>query len=345
MKEPVRIDLLEKYIKGDCTEVEIALVKQWYLSFEQEDDHVSALSTADEKGLEERIYFNIISKLDLANQQAPAQMQTKVAPIRRWYTIAAAAVVVIALSVLALISTKNTTPQQLAVSPAGDVHLFKVTNSTPHIYKVTLPDSSVVWLHPSAKISYPDVFASNSRQVTISGECFFEVTKNPQRPFIISSRSIVTKVWGTSFLVRDNEHGNMADVSVLTGKVSVSVKPAGKNSAISTRLAEGEVMVYPHQKAVYLSDKHSLTSQQVETTSAVKQYRRVNLVFENKPLRDIIPVLDSAFNVNIRISNEKLSHYILNADFEGFNLPDVLDAIRKSLNVDYTIVNNHIELK
>jgi len=345
MKEPIRIDLLEKYIKGHCTEAEIALIKQWYLSFEHEDDHVSALSSARKKELEEQIYFNIIANLDLADAQSNTEKPANVIAFRKWYTIAAAAIVVLTLSVVAVIYTKKTDTQQLAVSPVNNVRLFNVTNSTPHIYKVTLPDSSSVWLHPSAKISYPNVFAAGSRQVTISGVCFFEVTKNPKRPFIISSRSLVTKVWGTSFLVRDDKRSNIADVSVLTGKVSVSVKPVGKNSGISAKLTKDEVMIYPHQKAVYLNDKHTLTSQVVEEGAAVKQYRRVHLVFDNKPLCNIIPVLDSAFNVNISVSNEKLNHYILNADFEGFNLPDVLDAIKKSLNVDYTIENNHIELK
>jgi ferric-dicitrate binding protein FerR (iron transport regulator) len=344
MKEPIRIDLLEKYIKGDCTEAEIALVKQWYLSFEHENDHVSDLSPAEEEQLEEKIYFSIISNLDLVQLQSP-QEQPKVVPFRKWYAVAAAAAVVFALSVVTVIYTPKTKDQHLAASTVTDVHLFNVSNNTGHIYKVTLPDSSAVWLNPSAKISYPNVFAAGSRQVSISGECFFEVTKNPQRPFIISSRSIVTKVWGTSFLVRDNEQSNMADVSVLTGKVSVSVKANGKNSTITTKLTKDEVMIYPHQKAVYLNDKHTLTSQAVELKSTVKQYQRTHLVFDNKLLKDIIPVLDSSFNVDIKVSSEKLNHYILNADFDGFNLPDVLNALKKSLNVDYAIVNNHIELK
>ncbi|SEO85818.1 ferric-dicitrate binding protein FerR, regulates iron transport through sigma-19 [Mucilaginibacter gossypiicola] len=343
MKEPIRIDLLEKYIKGDCTEAEIALVKQWYFGFEHENDHVSDLSPADEKQLEENIYFSIISNLNLAHLQTTEE-QPKVKSLRKWYAVAAAAVVVFALSAVAVIySRKSKDQQQLATSAVSDSRLFNVANNTGHIYKVTLPDSSAVWLSPSAKISYPNVFAAGSRQVSISGECFFEVTKNPQRPFIISSRSIVTKVWGTSFLVRDNEQSNMADVSVLTGKVSVSARVSG--SAISTKLNRDEVMIYPHQKAVYLNDKHTLTAQVVETKSALRQYQRTRLVFDNKPLKDIIPVLDSSYNVKIKVSSEKLNHYILNADFEGFNLPDVLDALKKSLNVDYAIVNNHIELK
>jgi len=340
MKEPIRIDLLEKYIKGDCTEAEMALVKQWYFSFEHENDHVSDLSPAEEKQLEKNIYFSIISNLNLVNLPATEE-RPKVRPFRKWYTAAAAAAVVFALSAVAVLYTQKAKDQHLVETTVNDVHLFNVANNTGHIYKVTLPDSSAVWLSPSAKISYPNAFAANSRMVSISGECFFEVTKNPQRPFIISSRSIVTKVWGTSFLVRDNDQSNVADVSVLTGKVSVSAK----GSAITTRLTKDEVMIYPHQKAVYLNDKHTLTAQAVEEKSTVKQYQRTRLVFDNKPLKDIIPVLDSSFNVDIKVASEKLNHYILNADFEGFNLPDVLDALKKSLNVDYAIVNNHIELK
>lgn len=344
MKEPIRIDLLEKYIKGDCTEAEIALVRQWYFGFEHENDHVSDLSPADEKQLEENIYFRIISNLNLVHLQAP-EVQPKVVPMRKWYAVAAAAVAVFVLSVVAVVYNQKSKDQHLDASTVSDVRLFNITNTTGHIYKVTLPDSSAVWLNPSAKISYPNVFAAGSRLVSISGECFFEVTKNPQRPFIISSRSIVTKVWGTSFLVRDNEQSNVADVSVLTGKVSVSARVTGKSTAITTKLTKDEVMIYPHQKAVYLNDKHTLTSQAVEAKSSVKQYQRTHLVFDNKPLRDIIPVLDSSFNVNIKVSSEKLNHCILNADFEGFNLPDVLNALKKSLNIDYAIVNNHIELK
>ncbi|UOE47319.1 FecR family protein [Mucilaginibacter sp. SMC90] len=344
MKEPIRVDLLEKYIKGDCTEAEIALVRQWYFSFEHEKDHVSDLSPAEEKQLEENIYFSIISNLNLVQPEQP-QEQPKIVSFRRWYAAAAVAAVVFALSAVAVIYTKKSKEQQLAVTPVSDVRLFNITNNTGHIYKVTLPDSSAVWLNPSAKISYPNVFAADSRLVSISGECFFEVTKNPQRPFIISSRSIVTKVWGTSFMVRDNEQSNVADVSVLTGKVSVSAKVNGKTNTITTKLTKDEVMIYPHQKAVYLNDKHTLTAQAVEEKSAVKQYQRTRLVFDNKPLKDIIPVLDSSYNLKIKVSSEKLNHYILNADFEGFNLPDVLDALKKSLNIDYTIVNNHIELK
>jgi transmembrane sensor len=343
MKKPIRIDLLEKYIEGNCTEAETALVKQWYFSFEHENDHVSDLSPAQEQQLEEDIYFSILSNLNLVNMPVAEEPQ-KVVPLRRWYAVAAA-VAVLALSAVGVIYSKKTKDQPLVAATVSDTRLFNVSNNTGHIYKVTLPDSSAVWLNPSAKISYPNVFAAGSRLVTISGECFFEVTKNPNRPFIISSRSIVTKVWGTSFLVRDNDQSNMADVSVLTGKVSVSVKPAGKSTAISTTLTKDEVMIYPHQKAVYLNDKHTLTSQAVEEKSTVRQYQRVRLVFDNKPLRDIIPVLDSSYNVKIKVSSEKLNHYILNADFEGFNLPDVLDALKKSLNIDYTIVNNHIELK
>jgi len=70
-----------------------------------------------------------------------------------------------------------------------------------------------------------------------------------------------------------------------------------------------------------------------------------NLSFENKPLREIIPILDSKYHVHITVKSEKLNHYILNADLAGFNLPDVLEALKKSLNVNYEISDDGIELE
>jgi transmembrane sensor len=61
-------------------------------------------------------------------------------------------------------------------------------------------------------------------------------------------------------------------------------------------------------------------------------------------LREIIPVLNSTYGVHIKVADEKLNHYILNADFAGFNLPDVLAALKKSINVNYQIKENIIEL-
>jgi len=326
-------------MNGECTEDEVATVKNWYFSLEQEPDHVSSLSAAEEEKLEEHIYNRILNNIGVEQLQIAEPRRRSLRP---WYAVTGIAA---SLLIVAGIWFANT--EKLKDTAVGDSHteeLIVITNNTHQIYKSVLPDNSLVWLNPGAQIRFPKVFDTRFRGINMLGECFFEVTKNPRQPFIITSRSIITKVWGTSFRVRDDVKSNSADVSVLTGKVSVSIKGCEKTEPAELVLKKGDVMLYPHQKAIYLVDKHLLKPENGDEP-AMQIWNRVNMTFDNKLISEIVPVLNSKFHVHIKVANEKISRYILNADMTGFNLPDVLEAFKKSLNVNYEIKNNVIELE
>jgi transmembrane sensor len=341
MKEPIPVELLEKYLHGDCTEAEMALVKEWYHSFENEHDFISEVSAAEEKEIEARIYDRIIKNIEVVEAEIVPVNRLRLASIAKWS--AAAAVAAVFISALYMFNTNKklftATPVTVQVIEQVDV-----TNNSNQVYKAVLPDSSTIWLNPGGSIRYPKMFAANARIISMYGECFFKVTKNPKRPFIINGRSIITKVWGTSFLIRDNYRSNTADVSVVTGKVSVSIKNSDKENSFTTNLEKHELILYPNQKAVYLLDKHILRPVGMVNQLALKIWNQVNLSFDNKPLHEIIPVLNATYGVHIKVTNERVNHYILNADFTGFNLPDVLTALKKSINVNYEIKDNIIEL-
>ena len=346
MEEPISVELLERYIKGDCTQEEVALVKKWYRSFEHNSDYISGISLAEEKELEEKIYNHILNNIgEPAGEEEPVERPGRYI-IRRWYAIAGvAAAIVISVTSYLLVTYREQKIKEIQLANVSTREIQDITNNSNEIYKVVLPDNSAVWLKPNSEITFPKAFDSRSRIVSISGECFFEVTKNPERPFIINSRSIITKVWGTSFLVRDNYRSNTAEVSVLTGKVSVSIKTAYNSVQPSLELEKGEVMLYPHQKAIYLIDQHVLQPVVANNEGSLQLWKRVNLSFDNRPLHEIIPILNSKFHVHITVKDNKLNHYILNADLTGFNLPDVLQALKKSLNISYEISDSDIELE
>jgi transmembrane sensor len=342
MKEHLSIELLEKYINGNCTEAETALVKQWYRSFEHDPGYTPTISPTKQKELEERIYNSIIKNIDAATSEELPVKRSVISRLHTWHWLSGAAAILLAAITIGVYH-KTITGNKGAANADGQ--MVAITNNSNRIYKSTLPDSSSVWLSPHAQLRYPKVFAAASRAVSMSGECFFEVTKNPQRPFIISSRSIITKVWGTSFRIRDNDRSGDADVSVVTGKVSVSVKTKQNRNNASLSIAKGDVMLYPNQKVVYCTNDHTLKSANTINEPALKIWNRVDLLFDNMLLKDIIPVLNRKFNVHITVVDEKINHYMLNADFSDFNLPDVLEALNKSLNIDYEIKDNTIELR
>jgi transmembrane sensor len=342
MREHLSVELLEKYINGHCTDAEVALVKQWYQSFEHEPGYTSTLSSSKQQELEEQIFNKIVNNIEVDPVAETPDKTPAISKPRTWHWLSGVAAMLLLAVTAGLYNNKT---GNNATAHKGPQELLSVTNNSNRIYKVMLPDSSSVWLNPHAQLQYPKVFAVASRMVSMSGECFFEVTKNPKRPFVISSRSIITKVWGTSFRIRDNDQSADADVAVVTGKVSVSVKTIKNINDASLQMGKGDVMLYPHQKAVYSSNNHTLKPDSTPNERTLKIWNRVDLTFDNMLLKDIIPVLNTKYNVNILAANEKLNRYMLNADFSGFNLPDVLEALNKSLNIDYEIKDNTIELK
>jgi transmembrane sensor len=341
MKKPVPVELLEKYIKGECTQAEETLVKQWYASFEHEPDGISDISFAEEEELQESLYQKILSSIDEAGNETEATIKPITRNTGKWYKLAGAAAVILIAGIVTSLYTSKTKKTSSSFAPDLEKQIVVVTNNSGQIYKSILPDNSSVWLSPHAQLRFPKKFAVASRNVSMQGECFFEISKNPKRPFIINSNAMITKVWGTSFLVRDNAKSNQADVLVLTGKVSVAIKA---NHIVSAKLEKGEVMLYPHEKVICLVAQHVLKTQQAVNEPALQIWNRVNLSFDNKPLSEIIPVLNTTYHVHIRAGSAKISHYVLTADLASFNLADVLEALKKTLNVNYRIKKDSIEL-
>lgn len=339
MKKPIPVELLEKYLHGQCSEEEAALVKQWYASFENEPGYLETLPPAELKQLEDKIYSRILENIDATSTDEPVQVTRR--STRAWYRISAAAAILVVIVTAAVIYKKNyINPQHIAGSNVEQV--VAVTNNSAHIYKSVLPDGSAVWLRPNATLRFPKVFDAKARMVSMSGECFFEVTKNPKRPFIIVSNTIITKVWGTSFLVRDNGAGQAADVSVVTGKVSVSIKDSSPQNLLA--INKDEVILYPQQKATYMTDAHALNLEKTINNQRLKIWQHISVNFDNKPLKDIVKVLNTTFNVSIKVTDNDINQYKLNADLSDLNLPEVLEAISKAMNIDYAIKNNTIEL-
>lgn len=241
----------------------------------------------------------------------------------RWKLWTVAASVMLVAGVLLLRPATKPSAPELA-----KIHRIKIYNPHHLIQKVILPDSSTVWLSPESQLSYPSKFG-NYRQVQLQGEAFFEVTKDHQHPFVISSGKVLTKVWGTSFRVRSYQNEDRTRVSVLTGKVSV------------TTPAHQEIFLYPAQEAVY-KPKTSRLSKEKIAVSELGVWKKADLTFDNIPLRKIAEVLSSYYAVHLQVEGESLQQSLLTADFSGRNLADILLLISKSLHTTYSIENKQI---
>lgn len=122
------------------------------------------------------------------------------------------------------------------------------TMSTPNgrQFKLMLPDGSTVWLNAASSITYPTAFAANDRQVSITGEAYFEVVKNPQKPFKVKIDDKEIVVTGTSFNVNgySDEHGTK--VTLVEGSVTIDNKMLSPGEAY----IDGEIVDTDVEQAV-----------------------------------------------------------------------------------------------
>jgi len=290
-----------------------------------------------DKYLEEAMGNDISDYLqnDILNNRNGLKNESNKGWITRW-SIAAA--ITLGLSLLAYNSIHKQTSNAIAKSP-----LIKIDNINHSISRQLLPDGSIVWLNPEAHLTYPTKFGK-LRQVTLEGEAFFEVTKDAEHPFIVTSGKVRTKVWGTSFRIRSIPGEAYTKVSVLTGKVSVSI-PEKPNVHTTQRVVETEVILHPEEEANYQHEKHELLKAEVPPASDLMIWRKANLTFENTPMENIAAELSKYYHLDVQVEGVALRKYQLTADFTDKNLADILVLICKSVRAEYSKQNNRIILR
>lgn len=323
----ITAELIRKYLNGECTLEEKAAVIVWYNSFDKGEDILEKLNPEEKSRLRDLMLHRINSRIDA---KADLQDTRKVRKLYYWLSTAAA-VVLLALS---FIIYSNNKKESIAHVPEliKEVKILVLENQGNKLYQRKLEDGTVIWLSPGAKVEIPESFLPDKREVNMSGKVFFEVAKNPERPFFIYGGGLTTKVLGTSFLV-NAEAGKDTEVSVVTGKVAVNV----------SETKEKQVLLLPQQKVVFSMAEKSLKKEAVPEKSEIQIWKKSRLSFDNVSIGEVVDVLESNFNVAINM-NKAMSNCILKADFSGQNLPAILEMICKSVDASYEISKEQITI-
>ena len=332
MKYQITPELLHKYLDGECTPEEAFMLYQWYDAFERQDDPLEGMSPIEQEALKMlmlRNFKNNVSATD--SDDIPSLAKTRTVVKLMYYTLAGIAATLLIVWAGLNLTQKPTDNINGVFTTATEQ--MEVSNLTNSIYKQVLSDGSIVWLSPKSKLRYPKKFIGTYRQVKMTGEAFFEVTKDHAHPFIIYSGGVITRVWGTSFRIRVVQNAG-TEVSVVTGKVSVKIPDHD----------ESEVMLLPKQKATYQQRNQSLKRDVETNKSAMRIWQKATITFDNVPLSNVLNTLDKQFGMHIYTDDKELGKYLLKADFTGQNLPAILDMLENSLNVSYTMDDTDIIL-
>ncbi|NDP19573.1 MAG: FecR family protein [Paludibacter sp.] len=187
--------------------------------------------------------------------------------------------------------------------------------------KIILPDSTVVWLNSGSSLKYSQTFDKKDRQVSLSGEGYFEVTKNKEKPFFVHTGSLDVKVTGTVFNVKSYKEDKNIEVNLLEGVVSVTF-PEKTNS--------GSYTMKPNEKIVF--NKILKTIELSETdASRSALWTTGKLCFVDVTIEEISKDLERKFHVKIQIKNEKIKNELFSG---SLNLNLSLKELLTYLDVD-----------
>ncbi|HEY3389988.1 MAG TPA: FecR family protein, partial [Prolixibacteraceae bacterium] len=222
------------------------------------------------------------------------------------------------------------------------------TNNTALPFELVLEDGSIVKLAPRSSLSFPEHFINGKREVYLTGEAFFKVSKNPEKPFMVYYNNIVTRVLGTSFTIKTNNNTKDVEVSVRTGRVQVF-----ENKNITADGVSGvevkSVILKPNQKAMYNIRRHDFATTLAdsihplaispEIDKMVKSGRHMESFFFQKAtsLQQIFSMLESVYGIEIIVDNENIYKCDFTGDVSTQEMLEKLHIICLTIGASYEV--------
>jgi len=217
----------------------------------------------------------------------------------------------------------------------GQMALVEKQNSKGVKSTIELTDGSKIWLNADSKIQYPTVFAGNTREVYLNGEAFFEVTKDPSRPFIIHLSNGTVKVLGTSFNIRAYDNEKIIETSVATGRVAFIPKYE------KSRKKQDTVFLTPDNKARYLFYKEEVITEPTISRED-KAWTEGKLIFKAMTLEDIGIRLERNFGKKVVFVSDGPRQFRLTGSFQNNSLEDIMYYLHKSMDFNYKITDTEL---
>ncbi|MGG9963057.1 FecR family protein [Ferruginibacter sp. SUN106] len=280
------------------------------------------------------------------------QAEGKVIPIknthRKWYWMAAgaAAVVVILFSIL---SNNN------KINKATKLAENTVSTKAGSKSKIQLPDGTQVWLNADSKIEYNENFNVKLREVKLTGEAFFDVVKNKEKPFVIHTTQMDVKVLGTAFNVRSYPDEATTETALLRGAVEVSLhnnpekkyylKPNDKlvlNNNITAIADNAAAQQDSADKQLVKMKKVHIDKNENDITETM--WVKNKLAFDNELLEKILAETERWYNVDIELKNEKVKSFRFTSVFENKPLTDVLEALCLAAHLHYQVKGSNVTI-
>lgn len=251
--------------------------------------------------------------------------------IRLWKRISVAATVLFGILAVSLYFFPTQQPGRVV----ADAVLVTV-DAKDHLRKpYQLPDGTTVYLNAGSQLTYTEPFAEDRRLVSIKGEAFFEVVPDTSRPFLVNTTDdeLTIRVLGTVFNVNAYADQQQIRTTLLSGSVQLDVPGVTE-----------EIVLVPAQRALFSPKDNKLKIETIDVSEETA-WRDERLVFRNTPMDEVLRKVAQFYQVEFRIESPVIHTYKLTGSFEGKSLENVLDYIKISSKIRYSIKREGSENK
>jgi transmembrane sensor len=329
-------ELIARYCIGDCTEEECAELLAWVELSEENKQYFATINNTwilsginenlkdyNHKANEFKYLQNIIKAIDSNRKQRRFSELRKV----NSNILKIAATLIIAIGLTAFISYLFWSKPDANVA----FHVLKVPSGQQA--QLTLPDGTKIWLNSKSQLTYPGTFGGNTREVVLDGEAYFQVSHNPNHPFIVKTSHLDVKVLGTSFNVTSYSDDDNISLALETG--SISIIKSGKEAA----------KLKPDEVAVYSKSRNQIKESRAEL-GLYTSWLNGQFKFKNLSFGDISRRLGRNFNVTFVFDRDDIKLVKYNGSFYNYeSLNEILKIMQTNSSFKYKIIKNKVFIK
>jgi len=310
--------LLGKILSGEAKEEEKAQFNEW-LNQSQENQEVYRLY--------QDFYCNtvVVEESQTENRSRHVYLVQKQKRTRRLYWAAAASVIFIMGVVLMLLAPGS----QPDMPPQVSSVILK-SNPNGQKSRISLPDGSTVWLNAHSSIEYPETFDDSVRFVRISGEAYFDVASDANKPFIVNAGNLKITVLGTSFNISNYDEDQISSVTLATGKIKVE------------REGRSEIL-QPGSQVRFNKIDNSLEKREIDIEK-IAPWKNGILVFEQEDFQSVARRLERWYDVKIALIGDPSPDWRFTGYFDNESLKNVLEVLSFGKKLNYKIEGKNVEL-
>lgn len=319
-------ELLIKYLNNNCSETEFEEFAEW-LKENTQNSEVRNQSAELWKSLEpdlneydnkkySALLHKIHHEINLKQQGNSGRKPQALKMAVKWLSRAAAILFIPLLGIVFyLLSNRNFQAENFVDLTVDSLEVIAPVGSRTVL---RLSDGTKVHLNYGSRIKYPRNFTGDIREITLMGEGYFDVVRNPKKPFVVKAGNLKVKALGTEFNVEAYPDDHIISTTLVEGKVVI-------DKILQKGITDRVGAMEPGQHVAYNTKTEKIISGKGNIEKYIA-WKNGKMVFDNEPITNVARELSRKFNVDIEVADEikDLTYTVTFADDPLFLILDLM---------------------